>query len=447
MRGVFLPLFLILAAAMLFSIPALLNGFPFIFPDSSDYLIFTPRLYRSPFYGLFIFFFHMNRFIWPPVFAQALIVSGLLWLMVDLHAQRNKTLIFSLLALALGLASSLPFFTGFIMADIFTPVMFILMYIIGFHYGKLPRPLLILLLLLDCVATAAHISNLTMGALILPLFLILFAWQGSPGREIIKRGGLLAGPVALTAIAILLFNGLIFGSWSLSPAAPSFLMANLIESGPARTYLKGACPQAGYKICPYVDRLPTKADYLLWWGSGIYDELGGFQGMQKEAAEITAATIQRYPMQVARIMAGNFFAALNAHEPARELTPSADVPPARKLLALKFGPQAESAYLQSAEMRDTIPHSLIRGVDAMVAPGAFFTLFAAGVMAALRGRKQIAALAAVAVCAYLGNALLCAAISGVHDRYQARVTWLLPMAAFFAIYALLETRRRETRET
>jgi hypothetical protein len=52
----------IVAGAISLLVPALINGFPFVFPDSEDYLVFTPHLHRSPFYELFIFFFHLNHF-------------------------------------------------------------------------------------------------------------------------------------------------------------------------------------------------------------------------------------------------------------------------------------------------------------------------------------------------------------------------------------------------
>jgi len=64
---------LVLLGGFVLASPAIMNGFPFIFPDSGDYLVFTPHLYRSPYYGLFIFFFHWKQFIWAPVFMQALV--------------------------------------------------------------------------------------------------------------------------------------------------------------------------------------------------------------------------------------------------------------------------------------------------------------------------------------------------------------------------------------
>ena len=69
-------LLMIAIGAIVLLIPAFINGFPLVYEDSVDYLIFTPRLYRSPFYGIFLFLFHWNRFIWVPIFAQALIVDA-----------------------------------------------------------------------------------------------------------------------------------------------------------------------------------------------------------------------------------------------------------------------------------------------------------------------------------------------------------------------------------
>ena len=180
--------------------PALLNGFPFIFPDSGDYLCFHPLLHRSPYYALFIFFFHLNRFIWAPVVVQSLIVSHLLWLLTLLiggaaHAAAR----FLLLVILLAVFSSLPFFTGFIMADIFTPIMFLTMYIIVFHYKSLSRPLLVYLLMLDCVATAAHVTNLPLAIGTVALFAVLAL--SFRQRQHLRPLALLAPPIILTVAA------------------------------------------------------------------------------------------------------------------------------------------------------------------------------------------------------------------------------------------------------
>jgi hypothetical protein len=426
-------------AALILLIPVYLNGFPFLFPDSGDYLVFTPRLYRSPYYGLFIFFFHMNRYIWLPVIAQAFITAHLLWLMLKLNGARFLSGETVALAALLCAFSSLPFFVGFIMADLFTPIMFVAMYILGFHYAALSRPLRVYLVLLATVATAAHVANLTMACGMLVLIAALLFWCERPRAEIIRRLGVLTIPIGLTAAAILLFNTLIFGTFALSPGGSNFLMAHLIEEGPARVYLEKACPSAGYKICAYADKLPPTADELLW-SSGTYDKLGGFVGMKDESSAIVAATIKRYPLYVVRATMKNFVAGLFTHEPAQEFRPEYQVPSMTDLLAFKFGPKAVAAYQDSAEMRGTIPHNLIGQLDSVVVPAMFFALLGLGIFAAWRRERPNASLAMIVISAVLGNTFFCTAVSNLHDRYQARVTWLLPMAVFVIVSSMAAKR-------
>jgi hypothetical protein len=428
--------FAILTGAAVLTLPAWFNGFPFVFPDSGDYLVFHPLLHRSPYYGLFIFFFHLNRFIWGPIITQAIIVAHLLWMLTRLTggAERAESR-FLLLAVLLTLLSSLPFFVGFIMADICTPIMFLAMYMIAFHYEALSRPMLAYLLLLDCVATSGHITNLPLAVGLLALFIILVAVQSRRGMRLHALPlKLLAAPIALTVAAVLLFNGLIFGTWSLSPASQSFSLANLIAYGPGRHYLHDVCPRARYKICAYTDNLPASADALLW-SSGIFERLGGFPGMQDEARQIVRGTLETYPAEVATMIVHNFAAGLVTHAPAAEFRAAnlAGVPSFPQLIERKFGPAALHAFENSAQMHDALPYALLNHIDRLVFP--LSSLGLAFVAATAYRRRDAATLAlALATAGFvLGDMLLCTALSGVHDRYQARVTWLVPLTVLLYV--------------
>jgi hypothetical protein len=61
------PFFVIGVGAIFFLIPVFINGFPLVFSDSVDYLVYTPHLYRSPFYAAFMSLFYRNLFIWTPI--------------------------------------------------------------------------------------------------------------------------------------------------------------------------------------------------------------------------------------------------------------------------------------------------------------------------------------------------------------------------------------------
>ena len=225
-----------------FSIPALVNGFPFVFPDSVDYLVFTPHIYRSPFYGLFIFFFHLDRFIWAPVFVQALIASHLLWVYVRIYAGEPKLRWFAIIVLTLGLFSSLPFFTGFIMPDFFTSVMILVFYLLGFHAAALGRGEKIYFVLLACVAISAHISHLPQAIALALLVLLLRICLGVPLRCSLRQTAILVVPLALATSATLLNNLLIHRVFALFPGRPDLRAREHDRAGSRQALSSGGLP-------------------------------------------------------------------------------------------------------------------------------------------------------------------------------------------------------------
>ena len=243
-------------------IPALVNGFPFVFPDSIDYLIFTPHLYRSPFYGLFIFFFHLNRFIWGPILVQALIASHLLWVLVRIYAGGPSMRWFALVVLTLGLFSSVPFFVGFIMPDFFTAAMILGFYLLGFQWPALSPRERAYFLLLACVAISVHISHLPQALALAILVVVVHLVLGISLRSSLRQAAPLVVPLVLATCATLLNNVLIHRVFALFPAGQTFVLANMIDQGPARRYLREACPAAGFKLCGVLDcfrRNPTSS--------------------------------------------------------------------------------------------------------------------------------------------------------------------------------------------
>ncbi len=271
---------LVPAGALVLLVPVLLNGFPFIFQDTSDYLIFTPRLYRSPFYGLFLFGFHMNRFIWAPAVAQALVGSALIYLLIRVLPVRNRPGTFAGLIVFLGAFTSLPWFAGFLMPDIFTAYLFLAIYLIGFHLERFGRPLQVMLVGFAGLAMVVHLSHLVLGCGAIAAFVLLSRWLRQPWLRTFVRVAVLCIPVTLTVGAYLTYNRVIFKTLAISPAGRTFFLANLIEYGPARDYLRDACPGAGYKICTQVETLPSTANAFLW-EAGHLDRLGGFTGTER----------------------------------------------------------------------------------------------------------------------------------------------------------------------
>ena len=429
-----------------FLVPAMMNRFPFVFPDSVDYLIFTPREYRSPFYGLFIFFFHLNRFIWAPIIAQSFIVSHLIWVLVRIHAGTANIRCFGLTVVVLSVFSSLPFFAGFMMPDIFTSIMILVSYVLGFHFTALSILERFYFILLGCMAIAAHVSHLPQAvALALMIVVAHLVLQKRP-CYVLSRAGLLSIPLALAAAAILLNNVVIHRTFALFPAGQSFLLANMIEHGPARRYLQEACPAAGYRICMIVDMLPATS-YELLWSTDAYQGLGGFEGMREEAKQIVIATIRSRPWDVLDMAMRTIASSFVRHAPGAELLPLSNHYSMVDVLTKKFGRSTVRAYEDSRQSQGAIPRALLQAIDGVAFPSAVMAVLFAEIPAFRRGLHEATALAVLLSAAYVTNNALCAFSSGVFDRYQARITWLFALAALLIFFALARSTKESNQQT
>src|SRR5437763_14784604 len=76
-------------------------------------------------------------------------------------------------------------------------------------------------------------------------------------------------------------------------------------------------------------------------------------------------------------------------------------------------------------MQNALPYDLLRYADAVILPAACLGMLAVAFLSFRRNDSRFFALSVGVTGFVLGNTLLCTAMSGVHDRYQARITWLV----------------------
>ena len=416
-------------------IPVLINGFPFLYPDSADYLrsLRTPT-FRSPFYGLFILFFHLNHFIWAPIVPQALIVSHLMWVLTRIYAGEYWPRWFGVLILILCLFSSLPFFVGFIMADIFTGVMILVFFLLSFHRSSLSKLEFLYFLGLACVAVAAHISHLPQAFALAVLAGILNLLLGHSLRFALRATGILVVPLGLSLCATLTYNTLIHHVFALYPSGETSLLANMIEQGPARRYLNDVCPAAGFKLCGVLNILPTRASQV-FVSFYTLPELGGLDSMRDEAHKVVAGTIRSRPWEVLGGALRNIGRSFLVSGLGTELNPYVEWWMV-DLLAYKFGPDTMRAYKASLQSRAAIPRDLLRTINNIAFPVAVLALLTSTLYALRRGVRDAISLSVFVVLAFAINNVVCSVGSGLADRYVARVTWLLPLCAILIVARL-----------
>lgn len=388
-------------------------------------------------YGPLLHLFHQRQSLWPSLLAQGLMLSWLLWLTARALGLATPAR-HLLLAATLALLTSAPWAAALLMPDILTPAALLALFLLGFARPTLSRGEALALLLLATLAIAAHLSNLLLAAALAALTLLL--------RRRPRPALRVATPLLAACALLLLTNAIGHGRWSLSPYGSTFLLARLVANGPAARTIAAECPGRGWYLCAWAGHLPTDSDVFLWEpDSPVNSDADGrprFLGgvlLAPEAREIIAETLRREPLAVLR----------NAlRDTARQLVTNGigDTLPRGAVgegLALRiasgFPPAELHRFESSAQMRGLLPQ---RAAPFLPLQAPALLLAALGLPILLWRHRHDPRRRALALCVLLGlaaNAFATGALSKPHQRYGARIAWLLPAAAL-----LLAQPRRDT---
>jgi len=422
----------LIVVAIMFSAVAITNGFPLVFPDSGGYAATQAPNFRSPYYGILILFFHMRISLWPVVFMQGLVVAHVLYVVTRVIFGGGDLPRFLVLAVLMTGLTSLPWFSGQIMPDLFAPILVLVLTLLAFGRSRLGRLETPYFFVLAAGSIAVHTTHLPLAAglvlVLLAASVLLRQWDN------FRRGnlGLLAGPVAVAALALVSVNFVVHGSASISPGGSGFLLARSYADGPAYFYLRDVCPEAGYELCERLDELPRDTEAFLW-GDSYFDRANGFVTLQDEAGVIVREAIKAYPWLQAKAVLGHWLAQLVTFRTAVEMISYAD----RTAPSLEFAkvfPDNYSAYENSRQGRGEIPIERLGQLSNIVIAVSFVLGLVLTAVYWRRRQWLPVILFGSIVMALLGNAMLTGGLSGVFDRYQSRLVWLV---AFYAFAGLL----------
>lgn len=429
----------LLAATILLSSAAIYNGYPLVWPDTSGYIgLINPSLYfRSFFYNLFIFPTLLTGSLWPVVFVQSLIIAHLLQLVLRTVFSIVSTPVFLGITALLSLLSSLPWFTGLIMPDIFTPVVILSLFLLIFCPHRLELGELTYLFALTTLATAVHFTHfpLAVGLLLAGIISRLAAkyYNKLPIAY-------LARPFFAVALALgllLAHSYLAYGVISISPGGYAFPLARLLADGPAVSYLREHCPEKEYALCNYIDDLPATSDDFLWSADSPFLMVGWFPGYRLEGQEIVEGTISHYPLWTLQTAIVNTIRQVHTFSTGCGLIPYLEnfypTTTIRESLQEDF-----HAYEVSKQNRNRLGlNNFNRLHKVFIALSLLYALFVFLIF--LKRREWLLVYFFIAIAfAYLLNAFLCGSISGPNGRYASRLIWMLP---FFSLAAGMHLSR------
>jgi len=420
----------VLAIPFFLLAPALWNGYPLLQWDTGGYLARWYEGYlvpsRSTVFGLYLHLGEATNF-WTNLVGQALVTLWIIQTTLRVLGAKQR---FTLLAicLLLILTTALPWLASMLLTDIFAGLSVLSLYLLVVHGERLTTFDKIALFLFTAFAAATH--SATLGVLLGLCGVGFVARPWLRGR--ISFGGLTQGLLALATGAGMLVaaNFALSGQLAWTPGGTGVAFGRMMQDGIVAQYLRDHCPHESLKLCPYRDTLPATADEFLW-GHSMFNALGRFEGLNDEMGRIVTHSLAEYPLWQAE-------AAIKAT--AEQLVSVATGEGTNGWIPHTYGiierymPRQLEPMRAARQQHWDIDFAAINHLHVPVALGSMLLVVVMFGDALLRRRADdLALLAATVTFALLGNAFICAVISGPHDRYGARLAWIATLTVLIAV--------------
>lgn len=451
----------LIGGTLLLLMPALWNGFPFIFSDSGTYIDAAIERYipgdRTVFYSLFLLALHWKINLWPALLVQAVMCVYLVRLFFTTFSSRFSELDVALTLLALTLLSSLPWFVGQLMPDIFSGLLVLSIAIGVVGQDRLHRRDRLLVVALSAFFITTHLSNLPIAAGTLFAAVLIHACDDAGRfkfRAIYTRQNLAMLGAILVAVTLMLGlnvarkNGLTFAR-----TANVMLMAKLMDQGIGIDYLVATCPDRPLPICASLQQLQVMArdarqgrrqigalsDQFLW--GGPLASLGGMSAVTAYASEINSGAIRMYPVEFIEKCFSGFVAQLAHFDLGDDLIKYDQTSSPYSVIKKDFNAEIFNDYLTSRQYLESL--DLERYI---LVSNIFLGFCAAGVAIHLvinrSDRNGMFKLSATILVGLASNAFVTGGLSAVHDRYGSRVIWLIPLLGLLIFSGLIRNRHR-----
>ncbi|MDD1532673.1 hypothetical protein C7U89_01265 [Bradyrhizobium sp. WBOS4] len=418
-----------MALPLLLLAPAFWNGYPLLQWDTGGYLARWYEGYlvpsRSTVFGLYLHYGESFGF-WTNLAVQSLATLWLLQLTLRVLSMM-QTFRFVAISLCLIVATALPWLASMLLTDIFAGLSILSLFLLVVGAGRISTLEKISLFVFTAFAAATH--SATLGVL---LGLCIAGWMARPFlKQRLPLAGLAQASLTIVAGSLMLIsaNYALSGKLAWTPGGYGVAFGRMMQDGIVARYLNDRCPRERYKLCPYRNELPATADEFLW-GKSMFNTLGRFEGMNDEMGYIVVQSIKDYPAWQAA-------AALRAmgqqllHVATGEGT-DGWIPHTRGIIE-RYIPAQVPPMRAARQQNWQLDFTAINWLHVPVALASMLGLLALlGNALASRRLDDLTLLAATVTLALLGNAFICAVISGPHDRYGARMVWVATFVVLMA---------------
>lgn len=423
-----LPALAFVAAAAIVLIPALANGYPLLFYDSADYIAMSvtgaPVVYRTMPYALLVMPLHLGWSLWPVAVAQSLLAAWVLRETIAVFRPGASAWTLPLAAALLTVLTSLPWYAGQIMPDVFAGLLPLCLACLALDEGRLGTARRAALAAIAAVSVACHLSLIPLALGLLAVLALLRGLSGGGGPR--PRLGLAAGAVAAGIALVPGLHWAATGTAYFSQSGPVFLLARLIQDGIAKKYLDAVCPSPDYRLCAFKDRLPATANDYLWRPGSILGDVGGWTGSVPEARRVVLGSLRLFPGAHLVAATKDSWMQFRTFPTGDGLVSQVEYTAER---IQEYFPAEFPAFRAAWQQAGRLDFARVNELHLPVLWAALTALpLLAGVLAA-RGDRTGAALALLMLLALAGNAVACGVLSNPDGRYQSRLAWIAPFTA------------------
>ena len=413
---------------------------------------------RSPYYGALLYVSQRIGTIWLTTAIQAAIGAWLVFLLWRAAAPGAAVWTAYAAEAAVAFGSSLPFFAGFIMPDVFSgyaAVSAVLLLIFWERLAWLERSALALLLTAAITFHASHL--LDVGAVLVMSGLLYRFFRARP-RAVIAQVATVCLCIAAAASASFAYKEAVKLKTGDEMRRPPFLAMRVIADGPGREFLRARCGHgAHYALCQFKNLPLDDSQDMLWSDDrrkGIFNVTTYENRLQMEREE------NRFVLDAV------------AFDPIGQVVASLTNWGEQLFMVYLDDPIKNphyfltNAYWSTTNLPWLIDHAADCGRDHwgcsprlsvvgsewlfgfLTAVGALIVIWRvcrSDLQSPIARRKldwgddraRLVAVLALLMGAVLINAFVCGALSGPFARYQARITWLVTAAAAISMISAM----------
>lgn len=300
--------------------------------------------------------------------------------------------------------------------DIFSALIILAVTLLTTAHAQMSRGAVTLCVLIAVAGVAFHSSNVPIALAMTALGVGWLGWQAWRHAPVAKsHWAAVLAPMLFGVLITALANAVAFGGASLTGKRYPLTLARSIAEGPGKWYLDQNCPQLKLAVCElYPDGVPSTISAFLWEKNGLKERASPEQmdRIRAEEAKIVLAATLAYPWQEVERIGSNVALQLVRFEPG--------VGVLNNRLAL----DGEGQPVFETGSYNHFWTNLVFWLTTLSLP--LWLILLARRFHADPGARPVIVMIVAGI---LVNAFVCVYFSGLTDRYNARVIWLLPLLA------------------